>query len=114
MIRINATGRLTKDVEIKKLEKDVVLNFTLASGKDDNAQFLECKFYTREDNKQIDLLTKGSLITIDGDYFTEKWEKDGKKYSKVICRVDKLFIEVFKRPNDEVETEEATEIEASK
>ena len=94
MIKIIGTGRLTKDVEIKELEKSNILSFTLASGKDDEVQFMECNYLVSKDSKISQYLVKGTLISFAGNYFTEKWEtKEGNKASRVVCRIEELSLE---------------------
>lgn len=71
--RVTLVGRITKDLELRKLEgatTTAVVNFTIALdrafGKDDSADFIPCSAWGKTAENMAKYLKKGSLISVDG------------------------------------------------
>lgn len=71
--RVTLVGRITKDLELRKLEgatTTAVVNFTIALdrtfGKDDSADFIPCSAWGKVAENMAKYLKKGSLISVDG------------------------------------------------
>jgi len=110
-------GRLTKDPELKRLDKDLVTaSFSLAidnpykSGGDKTASFIPCTAWSSTAENLCKYCAKGSLIAIEGRLSQRSYtDKEGKTRSvvEVVCNAIH-FIDTKKAVNadDEEEDEE--------
>lgn len=109
--RVILSGRLTKDLEIKKTTSGKsVVSFTLAvdGRKDANgnqtADFISCTAWNGTADLLVKYCKKGSLIGVDGELHTRSYEKkDGTKarVTEVIAKEVTFFS--TKGKNEEVE-----------
>lgn len=102
------TGRLVKDAEQKAQN---FATFTIAVNRSyktksgevkDEASFIDCELNGRD--KLVPYLKKGVKISLNGELRQNRWEKDGKKYSSLVVRVDNnsiKFINESNRKHDE-------------
>lgn len=92
-------GRLSGDVEVKQLTGSSVLNFTIASNRSvkrndqwvDEVSFFDVSYFTKG-TKIADMLKKGTQVGISGSLQQQRWEKDGKKFSKVVINADTVNV----------------------
>ena len=87
MIKVNAIGRLTSDVNEIKGKDKVFNSFSLACrvGKD-STTFIDCFAFTDTIGKYC---KKGDQLMVTGDLTTDEYEnKDGKKVTKLKLTVD--------------------------
>jgi len=94
MVCIYGVGRLTRDAEFK-VTKDGTkgwLNFTLATdrgfGDNKKTDFLRCQMWCDSSRKIIDMLTKGTLLSIKGHLETSIVEKDDGKITYYNMNID--------------------------
>lgn len=90
-------GNLGKDPELKQFEGDnVVANITLATtesykdkqgNKVENTEWHDLEIWGQQARIALQYLKKGSQLYVEGKIKTEKWEKDGHKFSRVKIRV---------------------------
>lgn len=102
------SGRLVKDAEQKAQN---FATFTIAANRSyktksgevkDEASFIDCELNGRD--KLVPYLKKGVKISLNGELRQNRWEKDGKKYSSLVVRVDNnsiKFINESNRKHDE-------------
>lgn len=102
------SGRLVKDAEQKAQN---FATFTIAVNRSyktksgevkDEASFIDCELNGRD--KLVPYLKKGVKISLNGELRQNRWEKDGKKYSSLVVRVDNnsiKFINESNRKHDE-------------
>lgn len=90
---VSLTGRLAKDAETKLKGGMPLTEFTIAVGmaqKDENgewvngAYFFDVKLWGKQGEALNQYLRKGQMIALSGRLVQEKWEYDGKNYSKVL------------------------------
>lgn len=96
MNNVTLTGRLTKDIEVRKTQSNKsVASFSLAVDRkfkteDKTAFFIQCQAW----NQTADFLgqygTKGSKIGLVGELQTEEWEDNGQKRSKTYVNVNNV------------------------
>lgn len=82
MNKIILTGRLTKEVQLRKTPKgDSVSNFTLAVArqKRDETDFVDCVAWNKTADFMESWLDKGNRITIVGSLQSRSYDKDDKK-----------------------------------
>ena len=87
MNRVELTGRLTKDVELRATANDVsVATFTLAVNRpitkdgEKQADFINCKVWNKQAENLAKYCHKGDLIGIEGSIRTGSYDdKDNKK-----------------------------------
>lgn len=84
-------GRLVKDPEIRTTNTGKqVANFTIAEGDKNNTNYFECQAWEKRAEFLAQYFTKGKSILVVGRTITQKWEKDGKNYSKQIINVNEI------------------------
>lgn len=92
--RVNLTGRLTRDPELRSTSGGTaVLAFSLAvndrrrdprTGEwEDVPNFVDCTVFGRRAESLQRFLAKGSLVAVDGRLRYSSWEKDGQRRSKL-------------------------------
>ena len=93
------SGNLVRDAEIRAFQSGMeVCTFTIAVNTrvkangtwEDYANYFDCKMYGDRASKIVGYLKKGSKVTIMGKLKHERWEKDGKKGSKVCIVVNEI------------------------
>lgn len=92
-----AVGRLTRDVELRYTPQGVaVAHFTVATNhktKDkDEPFYIDCVVWDNLAEACNQYVHKGSKVFVKGRLYTESWEHEGKKHSRVKCRVSNLLM----------------------
>ncbi len=106
----NFIGRMVADPETSATQSGRVLcKFTLARNRSFNREesdFISCVAWGKTAELIGDHHGKGSLISVTGEGRQERWERDGKKQSKIVLNVESFsFIGGKKEQvvNDDVE-----------
>lgn len=100
--RLNITGRVTRDGELKYTQGGTpLLTFGVAvnerrknprSGEfEDYPNFIDCVVWNEFAQKVQPYILKGVAVTIEGHLRWSQWERDGQKRSKLECFVDHLI-----------------------
>jgi len=99
-------GNLTKDPEVKYTKNGKsIMSFTIANNdnfkkKDDGWEtvpcFIDCTFWLDDNSDWTQKLHKGYYVSLIGVLKQDKWEKEGKPYTKICINVD--MIKKFKAP----------------
>lgn len=118
-------GRLTKAAEATTTPTGTsVVNISLAvservKAKEDEyaerANFFDVTFFGNYAKACLNSLTKGREIAVQGKLHQDRWEKDGKKYSRVVIYGEEL--EILREPKgitEETSAENATPIPTAK
>lgn len=86
-------GRIIRDVKLEYTSRDTAyLEFSVAVNRgvkkgdtyEDEASYIDCQLYGRSAEALEKYLVKGKLISLSGSLRQNRWEKDGKKYSRLI------------------------------
>lgn len=95
--KVILVGHLGKDPEIKHLEGDnVVANVSIATteaykdrsgNRVENTEWHDLEIWGQQARIAEQYLRKGSQVFVEGKIKTEKWEKDGHKFSRTKVRV---------------------------
>lgn len=89
---VTIVGRLTKDCEVRAckngsqiIKLSVANNYSYKQGNEwiEEANFFNVTLFTKEGNRQANVLTRGVRVCVSGVLRQDKWEKDGKTYSSV-------------------------------
>lgn len=99
MKNITIAGRLTRDAVTREAGSDKVTGFAVAvddrSGKEKAALFFDCSLWGKRGESLAQYLTKGSSVTVSGDFGTREYE--GKTYFTV--RVNDVTLQGGKSDN---------------
>lgn len=94
MNSVSLIGRTTEDIELRTTTNGKsVVGFTLAiprKFKKDETDFIECEAWGKTAELLSTYVHKGQQVGLFGNLQQEKWEKDGKKYSKLIVSVQDI------------------------
>ena len=98
MNRYTAIGNLTQDPVCRDVGKSKVCNFSIAINefyyvdgeKKQNTTFIDVETWSRQAENCVKFLSKGKKVAIDGKLKSNSWEKNGKKFSKLICVADRV------------------------
>ena len=95
------TGFVGKDAEIRQFTNASVARFSLAinrtekNGEENNrtSAFMNIEAWRKnEKSESFDILTKGSLITVEGHFKPEEWtDADGVKHNRVILVATRFY-----------------------
>lgn len=89
---VTIEGRLTSDGEVKEFGNFTKGSFTIAHNEswknkngewEEKAHFFDVQFLGRNASKATSF-QKGQLVQVTGKLQQDRWEKDGKNYSKVV------------------------------
>jgi len=92
MSTIVLVGRLTRDAELKYLNSgDAICHFSIATDTRvkkgdayvDEPSFWEVDLWGKRGESVNQYLSKGKLVAVSGSASIERWEHDGKQFSKV-------------------------------
>lgn len=103
MNRATITGRLTKDVEVRKTQESLsVASFTVAvnDGKD-KTNFINCVAWRQSADFLGQYSHKGDLVGVDGKITTRSYERDGQKVYVTEVVADKVEILAYKGQNQQ-------------
>jgi single-strand DNA-binding protein len=98
MNRYTAIGNLTQDPVCRDVGKSKVCNFAIAINefyyvegeKKQTTLFLDVETWSRQAENCVKFLSKGKKVAIDGKLKSNSWEKNGKKFSKILVVADKV------------------------
>lgn len=90
-----ASGRLGNDLDIRYTSNNKCIgSFSLPveSGWGDNKKtaWVSCKLFGERAEKLAQYLTKGSQVTVTGNFQLDEWEKDGVKHSRPVIVVNDI------------------------
>ena len=115
---VNLIGRVTKNPETRSVGDSLVANFTLALNeywkdkngeKQESVSFIDCEAWGKAAGVASEYIQKGSLILVEGKLKMDSWEKDGKKFSRLKVRANRIGL-MGSKPKDEY-SQEATTVE---
>ena len=90
---VGISGNLVRDAEVRTTKDGTeIANFTVAVNEwrkeGDWTSYFDCQLFNP--GKRLPYLTKGSKVVVGGKVHQDRWERDGKKQSKVIVIVRDL------------------------
>ena len=86
-------GRLTRDPKLSYTSDGVaVMEFSIAVNhmKKEEVSFFNCKAFGKTAENLKPYMAKGKQVCIDGYLKQDRWEKDGKKESRVIINCESI------------------------
>lgn len=89
-MKVFGTGRLTKEIETKKIGDTDVCSFDIACYRDkDNSDFFHVTVWGKQVANCVKFLHKGSMVAISGRLQNDRYEKDGKPqtFTKIVAEV---------------------------
>lgn len=102
--RVVISGRLTRDPELKSIasSQTSVLSFSLAVNDrrrnqqtqqwEDYANFIDCTMFGARAESLSHILTKGTLVCVEGKLRWSSWERDGQRRSKIEVIADEVVL----------------------
>lgn len=93
MNKVILTGRITKDLELRKTKSDKsVCEFTLATNRagSEDADFISCIVWNQQAENLCKFQGKGSLIAVFGELRTDSYEIEGQKRYKTYVLVSNV------------------------
>lgn len=93
MNKVILTGRITKDLELRKTKSDKsVCEFTLATNRvgNEDADFISCMVWNQQAENLCKFQGKGSLIAVFGELRTDSYEIEGQKRYKTYVLVSNV------------------------
>lgn len=112
-------GRLVRNAETKTTSEGLFIAlFSIANNQakknqdgswGETVHYFEFSLYGKRAEALAPYLLQGQLVAIEGHLIQRRWEKDGKKFSKLEIAVDD--IQLVSRPNSKNEGNESREIE---
>lgn len=84
--RLMFLGNVTSDPELRTVGENEVAKFSVAvNGYKDSVEYFDCEWWNP--NGALGYMGKGTQVFCEGEIQTQKWEKDGQKRSKQVCKV---------------------------
>jgi len=81
-------GRLTANPELRTVGEHEVSRFTIAVnegyGDKERTNFIDCEVWGKTASFANEYCKKGNLVALSGRLRQDTWEKDGKKFSKLM------------------------------
>ncbi|MCI6315537.1 MAG: single-stranded DNA-binding protein [Treponema sp.] len=112
-------GRLVRNAETKTTSEGLfIAHFSIANNQSKKNQdgtwgetvyYFDFSLYGKRAEALAPYLVQGQLVAIEAHLIQRRWEKDGKKFSKLEIAVDD--IQLVSRPNSKNEGNELREIE---
>lgn len=113
MIHTNFVGRLVKDPELKKIEKEgkslSVCNVDVAVNRlhGDKVDYIPITVWGKQAEQLVENNIKGSRLAINGNFTTSTYEREdgskAKKYNVNVDTIEYLDRKIEKEENQEVE-----------
>ena len=100
MNAVHFTGRVVKDASITQYANDLkVANFTVVVNRDrkngeqweEKSTFVDLALFGKTAESYLKYLTKGKVIGVEGHLDMDKWEKDGKQFSRLNISIDRIY-----------------------
>lgn len=105
MNRVILTGRICKKLELKKLKDDKsVCEFTIATNRigQEDADFINCIVWNKQAENLVKYQDKGSLIGVEGQLRSERYEHNGQTKYKTYILVSQIeFLSSTKKEEKE-------------
>lgn len=120
MNKVELTGRLTKDIELRYIDATTACTgFTVAVRRkyknrdgEYDSDFITCKAFKHSAEYLSKYACKGTMIGIEGEIQTGSYEdRDGKRVYTTDVRVDNVEVLFDGKPKTESEPEEVEEVE---
>lgn len=86
-------GRITKDLELRKTKNDKsVCEFTIATNRigQEDADFINCIVWNKQAENLVKYQDKGSLIGVEGQLRSERYEHNGQTKYKTYILVSQI------------------------
>lgn len=93
MNRVILTGRICKKLELKNLKDDKsVCEFTIATNRigQEDADFINCIVWNKQAENLVKYQDKGSLIGVEGQLRSERYEHNGQTKYKTYILVSQI------------------------
>lgn len=105
MNRVILTGRICKKLELKNLKDDKsVCEFTIATNRigQEDADFINCIVWNKQAENLVKYQDKGSLIGVEGQLRSERYEHNGQTKYKTYILVSQIeFLSSTKKEEKE-------------
>lgn len=105
MNKVILTGRICKKLELKKLKDDKsVCEFTIATNRigQEDADFINCIAWNKQAENLVKYQDKGSLIGVEGQLRSERYEHNGQTKYKTYILVSQIeFLSSTKKEEKE-------------
>lgn len=97
--RVNITGNLTREPELRATQSTYILSFGVAVNDrkknqdgewEDYPNFIDCVIFGSRAEKLSRMLSKGMKVAIEGKLHYSSWDKDGQRRSKIEVYVDQI------------------------
>jgi single-strand DNA-binding protein len=115
---ITIAGKLGRDAELKYVgpKSEPVLGFSVAvddrSGKEKSTLWFDCSLWGKRGEALCPHLTKGSAVTVSGDFTVRKYQKDGQERTAFGVRVNDVTLQGGKRDEGGGQKREAAPVDA--
>lgn len=87
--RLMILGNVTNDPDIRNVGENDVAKFSVAvNGYKDSVEYFDVEWWNP--NGAMAYVMKGTPVFIEGEIQTQRWEKDGQKKSKQVCKCKTL------------------------
>lgn len=88
-----ASGRLGNDIDIRYTQNNKCIgSFSLPVeygwGDNKKTSWITCKLLGERAAKLSQYLTKGSQVSVTGEFYLDEWEKDGVKHSRPVIVIN--------------------------
>jgi len=99
MVSITIVGRLTKDAELRYLQSgDPILGFSVATDRGvkkggewvKEPSYWTCSLWGKRGESLAQYMTKGTQVAVSGEAYSDNWEKDNVKHTKVKINVHEV------------------------
>lgn len=92
---MTVSGNLGRDCEVRHTPSGAAIgNFSLpvkqGYGEHEKVSWVECKLIGKRAESLSQYLTKGTKVTVTGEFVYEQWERDGVKHGKPVIVVNSL------------------------
>ena len=105
MNQVCLTGRITKDLELRKTKNDKsVCEFTIATNRigQEDADFINCIVWNKQAENLVKYQDKGSLIGVEGQLRSDRYEHNGQTKYKTYILVSQIeFLSSTKKEEKE-------------
>jgi len=111
MNTVSIIGNITKQPEIRYLPNGTaVIQMSIAYNEkrkdSEKVSFFETVGYGKTAELCNQYLNKGAKVGITGQLEQQRWEKDGKNFSKVVIKIDRITFLSSKKETDEPKAEQ--------
>lgn len=99
--KVFISGNLTRDIELKYAQSGTAIaTLSVATNRrikkngewEDKPCFTDCTCFGKTAEMAADMLSKGSVVVIEGELDMDTWERDGQKRSKHVVMINNLVM----------------------